>query len=81
MENGKPRHLVLGIGTAMTFPDAAAFSPRYFKAAHGSACAEAMCLDGGSSTHMAYRVPTGYADARPALTTVPTAILVTENPK
>jgi hypothetical protein len=76
LEGGKPRHLVLGIGTAMTFGDVAAFLKRYFRETHGTACAEAMCLDGGSSTQMAYRVPTGYQEARPALTTVPTAVLI-----
>lgn len=80
IENGKPRHLALGIGTAMTFQDAAAFLQRYFRETHGTANAEAMCLDGGSSTQMAYRVPTGYADVRPTSVTVPTAILIVPRP-
>jgi exopolysaccharide biosynthesis protein len=76
VENGKPRHLVLGIGSAMTFQDAAAFLQRYFRETHGTDCAEAMCLDGGSSTQLSYRIPTGFVDARPTGVTVPTAILV-----
>jgi hypothetical protein len=74
--DGKPRHVALGIGLSMTFQDAAAFLQRYFRQKHGTACAEAMCLDGGSSTQMAYRIPTGYEAVRPTGVTVPTAILI-----
>jgi hypothetical protein len=74
--DGRPRHLALGIGMSMTFHDAAAFLQRYFHEKHGTACAEAMCLDGGSSTQMAYRIPTGFASVPPTGVTVPTAILV-----
>jgi len=80
MENGKPRHLIMGIGLSMTFKDVAVFLQQHFKTTYGSACAEAMCLDGGSSTQLAYRVPIGYTDALPTSVTVPTAILIEDKP-
>jgi exopolysaccharide biosynthesis protein len=76
LENGKPRHLVLGIGLSMTFADTASFLQKYFLRQYKVRCAEAMCLDGGSSTQLVYRGPGGYADTRPTPVTVPTAILV-----
>lgn len=76
LEKGKPRHLVLGIANAMTFENVASFLQSYFRAYHGTACAEAMCLDGGSSTQLAYRTPTGYSNAIAGRVTVPTALLI-----
>jgi len=83
----RPRHLLLGIAMQMTFADVAAFVQRYFRQIHHTACAEAMCLDGGSSSQLVYRAPAGhlaatgahaqdYVDTRPSFVTVPTAILV-----
>jgi len=76
IENGKPRHLVLGIGLYMTFADAASFLQKFFLQQHKVRCTEAICLDGGSSTQLVYHIPGGYADTRPTPVTVPTAILV-----
>jgi hypothetical protein len=77
VENGRPRHLVLAVGLAMTFSDAADFLQQYFRQYHQQECAEAMALDGGASSQLVYRTANGYADAAPTFVAVPTAILVT----
>lgn len=72
-----PRILVLCVSPTMTYADAAAFLRAYFNEAHSNTpCAEAMCLDGGSSSQMAYRQSEGMISAYPSTVTVPTAILV-----
>src|SRR5207237_5343049 len=54
-EDGAPRYLVLATASAMSFESCARFLKEYFRRFHGAACAEAMALDGGASTQMAYR--------------------------
>jgi exopolysaccharide biosynthesis protein len=76
VENGKPRRLVLGVGMAMTFGEAAGFLDRYFRKYHGTGCAEAMCLDGGASSQLVYQEGSSYVEARQTLVTVPTAVVV-----
>ncbi len=77
-----PRHLVLGVAMEMTFADVAACMQRYFRAVHHTECADALCLDGGSSSQLIYRdaqkpaAQNAYIDARPGFVTVPTALLI-----
>lgn len=75
-ENGKPRHLLLAAGMNMTFQDAADFLQAEFKAIHNSECREAMALDGGASTQLAYRSGDSYIDTVVTRVTVPSAVLV-----
>jgi hypothetical protein len=73
---GAPQHLVLGVATAMTFQDAARFLDGYFRRFHGVPCAEAMSLDGGPSSQLAYRADGVLYEAQSSDVTVPTALLV-----
>ena len=75
-EAGRPRHLVLVAATGLTFEDAAAFLMDYCQAEHGVPCWNAMALDGGGSTQLAYREGNAVHAPITAPTTVPTAILV-----
>jgi Phosphodiester glycosidase len=80
----KPRHFVMGIAMTMTYADAARFLKEYFQRQHHTTCAEAMCLDGGSSSQLVYkdsrkgsgRSENQLIDTRPSLVPVPTAILL-----
>gem|GEM_PF-1067032 len=79
----RPRHLLLGIAMEMTYQDVADFLQRYFRQNHHSECAEAMCLDGGSSSQLVFRDPASptsapdpYINTRPSGVTVPTAVLI-----
>jgi hypothetical protein len=80
--SARPRHLVLGIAMQMTFADVAACLQRYFRTVHHTECADALCLDGGSSSQLVYRDPQqsaaqdAYIETRPAFVTVPTALLI-----
>jgi hypothetical protein len=78
----------MGIAMQMTYHDVALFLQNYFRKQHNSECAEAMCLDGGSSSQLVYEAPVkskratspladdDWIDARPSHVTVPTALLV-----
>jgi exopolysaccharide biosynthesis protein len=74
--DGKPVRLILCVTPAMTYADCAAFVQRYFREVAGSSCAEAMCLDGGSSSQMSYRKGEEIVRAYPTGVSVPTAVLV-----
>jgi len=88
----KPHHFVMGIAMQMTYHDVARFLQNYFRKQHNAECAEAMCLDGGSSSQLVYRASTrgstgragaapseeDWIDARPSHVTVPTALLVVD---
>lgn len=84
-----PHHLVMGIAMEMTYNDVATFLQAYFQKQHGAVCAEAMCLDGGSSSQLVFRNPQAagnkavpslqadpWIDTRPSHVSVPTAILI-----
>jgi hypothetical protein len=73
---GEPRYMVMGVATAMTFQDAARFLDGYFRRFHGLACTEAMSLDGGPSSQLAYRADGALYEAQASDTTVPTCLLV-----
>ncbi len=87
-QQARPHHLLLGIAMWMTFEDVATFVQRYFQNTYHTDCAEAMCLDGGSSSQLVYRAPASgtaadaYIETQPGLhtVTVPTAILVETAP-
>jgi hypothetical protein len=85
----RPRHFVMGIAMQMTYHDVAQFLQNYYRTQYKSVCAEAMCLDGGSSSQLVYRAPdigggadssySKWIDARPSRITVPTALLISSN--
>lgn len=73
---GRPRHFILGIASNMTFSDLAAFLASYFSRYDGTPAEAAMCLDGGASTQMSYRL--NQAVRSPLFTgvTVPDAVVI-----
>ncbi len=74
---GTPRHFVLGMASGMTYRDLAAFLLGYFTRYDRSRPADAMCLDGGASTQLSYRLPNGTTQSpRETGVTVPDAILI-----
>jgi phosphodiester glycosidase len=75
--HGRARNrLVLCTATAMTYDQAAAFVMKYFREQYHEPCDEAMCLDGGPSSQLAYRSGDRVSLAAGGATTVPTCILV-----
>ena len=76
MPSGRPAHFVLGIASAMTFQDLAAFLQAYFPRYDGTRAEAAMCLDGGASTQLTYR--SGHTTQSPRFTgvTVPNAVVI-----
>lgn len=75
---GHPGHLVLGCADAMRYPQIARFLENYFQSRHGTQVAEAMCLDGGASSQLAYQHRGELVDARPTGVFVPTSIVIAE---
>ncbi len=75
-ERGKPAHVVLAAASAMEFTDCARFLIRYFRSRWGIPCADALCLDGGSSTAAAWRDRGRILAGPDPSTRVPTALLV-----
>jgi exopolysaccharide biosynthesis protein len=80
LSRGRPAHLVLAVGQRMDYADAAAFLKAYFRGFHRAACAEAMCVDGGGSSQMAYREGEHIRMPISSLVTTPTAIVVRVRP-
>lgn len=77
---GRPAHLALVVGQRMEYADAAAFLKAYFRKFHRAACAEAMCVDGGASSQLAYRDGGRILMPVSCLVTTPTAIVVHARP-
>jgi hypothetical protein len=75
-QKAEPARLLLGVAESMRYVEAAAFLGRYCRAFHGTDCADAMCLDGGSSSQLVYRLEGKWMEARATPVTVPTAVLV-----
>lgn len=73
---GRPVRAVLGVAQAMEYRELAAFLVQYGRDNLGLPCSSAMCLDGGTSSQLAYRDGDRYATPAPAWTTVPSAVLV-----
>jgi hypothetical protein len=73
---GVGARLVLVTASAMTYGEAADFLIDYFRRRHHIACEEAMCLDGGPSSQLAYRSGAQVLTAHTDTVTVPTCILI-----
>jgi hypothetical protein len=73
---GTAGHLVFGVADTMRYEEVARYLIEYFKGAHGSRVAEAMCLDGGASSQLVVRTTEGIEDLRPTGVFVPTAIVL-----
>jgi hypothetical protein len=74
---GQPRHFVLGMSSGMTYQNLAAFLLAYFPRYDKTQAADAMCLDGGASTQMSYRLQAGTVESpRETGVTVPDAIVI-----
>jgi hypothetical protein len=76
IENGKPRHFVMGRADAMEFEDIATYLSAYFDRVHHTRPEEGMCLDGGPSAQLVYRKDGRLEDAEPTGVLVPTALLL-----
>lgn len=53
--NGRARHLIICVGSSMTYRDAAVFTENYFEHYDKTHVESAMCVDGGSSSQISYR--------------------------
>jgi hypothetical protein len=77
---GQARRLVLCAADGMEFEDCAQFLMEYFQRQYGVPCAEGMCMDGGSSTQVAWRERaaegTRITTELHSSITVPTALVV-----
>jgi exopolysaccharide biosynthesis protein len=73
---GRPTHFVLGVASALTFPDLAVFLQDYFTRYDATRAEAAMCLDGGASTQLSFRQ--GNAVQSPLATgvSVPDAVIL-----
>lgn len=73
---GRPTHLVFGIASGADFRALAVFLAAYFPRYDGSRAEAAMCLDGGASTQMAYRLGGALQSPRETGVTVPDALVL-----
>lgn len=73
---GRPAHLVFGIASGADFYALAAFLIGYFPRSDGSRAGAAMCLDGGASTQMTYRLGGTVRSPRETGVTVPDALVL-----
>jgi hypothetical protein len=77
---GAPRHLVFGIASGAEFQALAAFLADYFPRHDGTRAQAAMCLDGGASTQMSYRLRGAVRSPRETGVTVPDALVLRPRP-
>ncbi len=75
-DGGRPRHLLLGMASGTDFHDLAALIAGYFPRYDGTTVEAAMCLDGGASTQMTYRLNGNLQSPRETGVTVPDAIVL-----
>ncbi len=73
---GKSRRLALAIADGAEFDTCADFMVDFFRTRCGVPCRDAMALDGGASTAMAWREGKSIDVSPPLAATVPTAVLV-----
>ena len=73
---GQPRHLLVGMASGIEFHALAAFLAAYFPRYDGTHAQAAMCLDGGASTQMTYRLSGGLQSPRETGVTVPDALVL-----
>jgi hypothetical protein len=76
VRKGKPTHLVFGIGSNIDFHRLAAFLATYFPKYDHTHVEAAMCLDGGASTQMTYRLHGAPQSPRETGVTVPDALVL-----
>ena len=74
--DGKPTHLVFGIGSSIDFHGLAAFLAAYFPKYDHTHAEAAMCLDGGASTQMTYRLHGASQSPFETGVTVPDALVL-----
>lgn len=75
-EDGGPRHLVFGMASGATYKDLAAFLAAYFPRYTRTRPQAAMCLDGGASTQLTYRVKKTLQSPRETEVSVPDALVL-----
>ena len=73
---GRPRHLIFGIASGATFRDLAAFLAAYFLRYDSTPAQAAMCVDGGASTQLSYRLNGAVQSPRETGVTVPDALVL-----
>ena len=78
--NGRPKHLLVGTASGTDFHALAAFLVGYFPRHDGTRAEAAMCLDGGASTQMSYRVNGVLQSPRETGVTVPDALVLVPIP-
>lgn len=76
MVNGRPKHLLVGTASGADFHALAAFLAGYFPRYDGTRAEAAMCLDGGASTQMTYRMNGALQSPRETGVTVPDALVL-----
>ena len=74
--DGRPRHLLIGTASGTDFHALAAFLAAYFPRYDGAHAEAAMCLDGGASTQMTYRMNGALLSPRETGVTVPDALVL-----
>jgi len=74
--SGTPRHLLVGTASGSDFHALAAFLTAYFPHYDGTRAEAAMCLDGGASTQMTYRINGALQSPRATGVTVPDALVL-----
>ncbi len=77
---GRPRHLLVGTASGADFPALAVFLAAYFPRYDGTRAEAAMCLDGGASTQMTYRINGALQSPRETGVTVPDALVLRPSP-
>ena len=77
---GRPRHLVFGMASGADFHYLAAFLAAYFPKYDHTHAEAAMCLDGGASTQMTYRLHGALQSPRETGITVPDALVLQPTP-
>ncbi len=74
--NGRPKHLLVGMASGADFHTLAAFLLGYFPRYDKTRAEAAMCLDGGASTQMTYRLNGALQSPRETGMTVPDALVL-----
>ena len=74
--DGRPRHLLVGIASGADFHALAAFLASYFPRYDGTRAQAAMCLDGGASTQMTFKLNGALQSPRQTGVAVPDALVL-----
>lgn len=73
---GPGQHLIIGVASSMTYDEVAQFLTGYFRDHGHTPVWDAMCLDGGASTQMSYRLNGNVVTPRATGVTVADSLLV-----